>query len=78
MSDYYLELLAAKTYIIKNNEGAIVSEAPLFKDDALKKLAELNGVKGETPKKKEKKPKKEKKAKKEEKNDEQEERDMDD
>ena len=44
MSGYYLELLAAKTYIIKNNKGAIVSEAPLSKDDALNKLAELNGV----------------------------------
>lgn len=79
MSGYYLELLAAKTYIIKNNEGAIVSEAPLFKDDALKQLAKLNGVKEETPKKKASKPKKEKKVeKKEEKNDEQKERDMDD
>ena len=79
MSGYYLEQLAAKTYIIKNNKGAIVSEAPLSKDDALNKLAELNGVKKEAPKKKASKPKKEKKVeKKEEKNDKQEERDMDD
>ena len=76
MSDYYLELLTGTTYNIKDDKGAIINAAPLFKDEAIKELAKLKGVK--TPKKQATKPKKEKKAKKEEKNDEQEERDMDD
>jgi len=76
MSGYYLELLTATTYNVKNSEGAIVNDAPLPKLEAYEVLEGLNNTKpAPEPKKMASKPKK---AKKEEKNDKQEERDMDD
>ena len=76
MSGYYLELLTATTYNVKNSEGAVVNDAPLPKLEAYDVLEGLNNTKpAPKPKKKAKKPKKEK-VETEEENDQ--ERSMDD
>ena len=75
MSGYYLELLTAKTYNVKNSEGAVVNDAPLPKLEAYGVLEGLNNTKPVPKPKKAKKPKKEK-VETEEENDQ--ERNMDD